>query len=35
MAAISKNVNFIALDDIVDEYSNTYHKTNENEANRC
>ena len=27
MAAISKNVYFDVLDDIVDEYDNTYHKT--------
>ena len=27
MAAISKNVYFDVLDDIVDEYNNTYHKT--------
>ena len=27
MTAISKNVYFDILDDIVDEYSNTYHKT--------
>ena len=26
MAAISKNVYFDVLDDIVDEYNNTYHK---------
>ena len=27
MAAISKNVYFDVLNDIVDEYNNTYHKT--------
>ena len=27
MTAISKNVYFDVLDDIVDEYNNTYHKT--------
>ena len=27
MAAISKNVYFDVLDDIVDEYNNAYHKT--------
>ena len=27
MTAISKNVHFDVLDDIVDEYNNTYHKT--------
>ena len=27
MAAISKNIYFDVLDDIVDEYNNTYHKT--------
>ena len=27
MTAISKNVNFDVLDDIVDKYNNTYHKT--------
>ena len=27
MAAISKNVYFDVLDDILDEYNNTYHKT--------
>ena len=27
MTAISKNVSFNFLDDIVDEYNNTYHKT--------
>ena len=27
MAAISKNVYFDVLDDIVDEYNNTYHRT--------
>ena len=27
MTAISKNVYFDILDDIVDEYNNTYHKT--------
>ena len=27
MTAISKNVCFDVLDDIVDEYNNTYHKT--------
>ena len=33
MTAVSKNVYVNVLDDIVDEYNNTYHKTNE--ANRC
>ena len=28
MTAISKNVDFDVLKDIVDEYNNTYHKTN-------
>ena len=27
MTAVSKNVYFDVLDDIVDEYSNTYHRT--------
>ena len=27
MTAISRNVYFDALDDIVDEYNNTYHRT--------
>ena len=27
MTAISKNIYFNVLDDIVDEYNNTYHKT--------
>ena len=27
MTAISKNVYFDVLDDIVDKYNNTYHKT--------
>ena len=27
MTAISKNVYFDVLDDVVDEYNNTYHKT--------
>ena len=27
MTAVSKNVYFNVLDDIVDEYNNTYHKT--------
>ena len=27
MTAISKNIYFDVLDDIVDEYNNTYHKT--------
>ena len=34
MTAILINVYFDVLNDIVDEYSNTYHKTN-SEANRC
>ena len=35
MTAISKNVYFDVLDDIVDEYNNTYLRTIKNEANRC
>ena len=27
MTAVSKNVYFEVLDDIVDEYNNTYHRT--------
>ena len=27
MTAVSKNVSFDVLDDIVDKYSNTYHRT--------
>ena len=27
MTAVSKNINFDVLDDIADEYNNTYHRT--------
>ena len=32
MTAVSKNVYFNVLNDIVDEYNNTYHRTIKNET---